>query len=131
MDVVNMGDNHCLQTQTHHPSVCIKLAMKCYATTYVMLCKRCNLGGLRYTSGHRDSGHMTSPSNQQLSGVPGSSEAFDYSLRVGNINYSLNDNQVRSNLFREFKRFGYVNIKVIGYGKERHAYINFNRAAAL
>ncbi len=80
-------------------------------------------------SGHRDSGHMTSPSNQQLSGVPGSSEAFDYSLRVGNINYSLNDNQVRSNLFREFKRFGYVNIKVIGYGKERHAYINFNRAA--
>ncbi len=83
------------------------------------------------SSSRRDSSHMTSPSNH-ISRPPRppspSSEPFDYSLRVGNIDYSLSDNQVRENLFSEFKKFGFVNIKVIGYGKERHAYVNFNRA---
>lgn len=59
---------------------------------------------------------------------PRPGENFDYSLRVGNIDYKLSDNVVKGSLFKEFKRFGYVNIKVIGYGKDRHAFINFSRA---
>ncbi len=83
------------------------------------------------SSSRRESSHMSSPSNhisRPPPPPPPSSDSFDYSLRVGNIDYSLTDNQVRSSLFSEFKKFGYVNIKVIGFGKERHAYVNFNRA---
>ena len=67
------------------------------------------------------------PTSNHSSG-PRPSENFDYSLRVGNIDYKLSDNVVKGSLFKEFKRFGYVNIKVIGYGKDRHAFINFSRA---
>ena len=52
---------------------------------------------------------------------------FDYSLRVGNLDMKLPDNEVKMSLFREFKQFGYINVKVLGYGKERHAFINFSR----
>jgi len=76
----------------------------------------------------KDSYHMGSDRSRRPPASP-SSELFDYSLRVANIDYGLTDNAVRHNLFQEFKRFGYVNIKVIGYARDRHAYINFNRAA--
>ena len=52
-------------------------------------------------------------------------EKFEYSLRVGNIDLKLTDLELKQGLFREFKRFGYINIKVLGYAKDRHAFVNF------
>lgn len=54
-------------------------------------------------------------------------EKFEYSLHVSNLNSRLTDGEAKVNLFREFKKYGFVNIKVIGYGKDRHAFINFTR----
>ncbi len=54
-------------------------------------------------------------------------DKFEYSLHVANINSRLTDGEAKMNLFREFKQFGFVNIKVIGFGKDRHAFINFTR----
>lgn len=59
--------------------------------------------------------------------VPSYYEKFEYSLHVANISQRLTDGEAKINLFRDFKRFGFVNIKVIGFGKERHAFINFTR----
>lgn len=53
------------------------------------------------------------------------SHHFDYSLRVSNFDMKLPDAEVKTSLFRNFKQFGYINVKVLGYGKERHAFINF------
>ena len=78
------------------------------------------------STGRRDSMPIGSPSTH--SSRPPIPETFDYSLRVANIDYNLSDNVVRASLFKEFKKYGFVNIKVIGFGKDRHAYINFNRA---
>lgn len=54
-------------------------------------------------------------------------DKFEYSLHVSNLTPRLTDGETKMNLFREFKKFGFVNIKVIGYGKDRHAFINFTR----
>ena len=54
-------------------------------------------------------------------------DKFVYSLRVGNIDFKMPDGELKTALFREFKRFGFINVKVLGYGKERHAFINFSR----
>ena len=54
-------------------------------------------------------------------------EKFEYSLRVGNIDFKMADGEVKTALFKEFKRFGYINVKVLGFGRERHAFINFSR----
>ena len=54
-------------------------------------------------------------------------DKFEFSLHVTNLNTRLTDGEAKMNLFREFKRFGFVNIKVIGFGKDRHAFINFTR----
>lgn len=71
------------------------------------------------------------PSDIGMGGTPPSVppyyEKFEYSLHVANITQRLTDGEAKINLFREFKRFGYVNIKVIGFGKDRHAFINFTR----
>lgn len=60
--------------------------------------------------------------------VPPYYEKFEYSLHVANISQRLTDGEAKINLFRDFKRFGFVNIKVIGFGKDRHAFINFTRS---
>lgn len=54
-------------------------------------------------------------------------DKFVYSLRVGNIDFKMPDGELKTALFREFKRFGFINVKVLGFGKERHAFINFSR----
>ena len=54
-------------------------------------------------------------------------EKFDYSLRVANIDFNLPDTEVKHSLISKFKRYGHVNIKVVGFGKERHGFINFTR----
>ena len=50
---------------------------------------------------------------------------FEYSLRASNIHFKLPDGEVKTTLFRDFRRFGYINVKVLGFGKERHAFVNF------
>ena len=50
---------------------------------------------------------------------------FDYALRLGNLDFKIPDGELKTVLFREFKRYGYINVKVIGYGRERHAFVNF------
>lgn len=54
-------------------------------------------------------------------------DKFEYSLHVCNLNQRLTDGEAKMNLFREFKKYGFVNIKVIGFAKDRHAFINFTR----
>ena len=54
-------------------------------------------------------------------------DKFEYSLHVCNINSQLSDIEVKNNLFREFKKYGYVHIKVLGYSKDRHAFVNYTR----
>ena len=54
-------------------------------------------------------------------------EKFDYSLRIGSLDVDMLDNELKTSLFDRFKRYGYVNIKVLGHGRERHAFINFTR----
>lgn len=56
-------------------------------------------------------------------------EKFEFSLRVTNLDYNKPDLEVKEALFREFKRFGFINVKVLGFGKDRHAFVNFAREA--
>ena len=51
----------------------------------------------------------------------------NYSLHVSNISQRLTDGEARKYLFHGFKKYGYAKIKVMGFGKRRHAYITFDR----
>ena len=73
------------------------------------------------TGGHHHSPRMT----QNFMGVLG--EKFDYSLRVGNLDFKMADGDLKKTLFNMYKKYGYINIKLLGTGKERHAFINFSR----
>jgi RNA-binding protein 15 len=83
-------------------------------------------GGGRDIGSVRKGGNEVGPTHHSAPGVP-YYEKFEYSLHVSNLGSHLSDNETKMNLFREFKKFGFVNIKVIGYGKDRHAFINFTR----
>ena len=56
-------------------------------------------------------------------------EKFEFSLRVTNLDYNRPDMEVKEALFKDFKRFGFINVKVLGFGKDRHGFINFAREA--
>lgn len=89
-----------------------------------------NHGDLRGGAG-RSIGSMRKGSGD-LSGAHHSSvvpyhDKFEYSLHVSNLNGRMSDGEAKISLFRDFKKFGFVNIKVIGCGKDRHAFINFTR----
>lgn len=56
-------------------------------------------------------------------------EKFEFSLRVTNLDYNRPDIEVKEALFKDFKRFGFINVKVLGFGKDRHGFINFAREA--
>lgn len=56
-------------------------------------------------------------------------EKFEYSLRITNLDYNRPDTEMKEALFQDFKKFGFINVKVLGYGKDRHAFINFAREA--
>ena len=73
--------------------------------------------------GHHPSPHHNIPHNY----VGGQGEKFEYSLRVGNLDFKMQDHDLKKALFNKFKKYGYVNIKLLGNGKERHAFINFSR----
>ena len=80
-------------------------------------------GGGGGGGGHHLSPHHNSPHTY----VGGHGEKFEYSLRVGNLDFKLQDPELKKALFNKFKKYGYVNIKLLGNGKERHAFINFSR----
>ena len=61
-------------------------------------------GGMRFTSFH---------------------DRFDFSLRIGSIDVDMHDGELKTCLFDIFKRYGFIHIKVLGHGRERHAFINF------
>ena len=52
-------------------------------------------------------------------------ERFDFSLRIGSLDLEMHDGELKTCLFNLFKHYGYVHIKVLGRGIERHAFINF------
>ena len=53
-------------------------------------------------------------------------DQIDYSLHVSNLDVRASDDELRKTLFKEFKRYGYINVKVLGYGKDRKAFINYH-----
>lgn len=53
-------------------------------------------------------------------------DQIDFSLHISNLDMKPSDEEMRRGLFREFKRFGYISVKVLGYGKERRAFINYS-----
>ena len=54
-------------------------------------------------------------------------DSFEYSLRIGNLNYNISEKETASMLFQEFKRFGFIDVKVLGQRHDRHAFVNFIR----
>ena len=54
-------------------------------------------------------------------------QKFEFSLRIGNLNYQYNERETYQALFEEFRRFGYIEVKVLGQNRDRHAYVNFTR----
>ena len=81
-------------------------------------------GGTGAGGGHH---HPSPHHNIQHTYVGGQGEKFEYSLRVGNLDFKIQDHELKKALFNKFKKYGYVNIKLLGNGKERHAFINFAR----
>ena len=80
------------------------------------------------SAGGGGGGHHPSPHHSlQHNFVGAQGEKFDYSLRVGNLDFKMQDAELKKALFNKFKKYGYVNIKLLGMGKERHAFINFSR----
>ena len=54
-------------------------------------------------------------------------QKFEFSLRIGNLNYQYNERETYQALFDEFRRFGFIEVKVLGQNRDRHAYVNFTR----
>jgi RNA-binding protein 15 len=52
-------------------------------------------------------------------------DQIDFSLHISNLDWRPNDEEMKRSLFKEFKRFGYISIKILGFGKERRAFINY------
>lgn len=52
-------------------------------------------------------------------------DSIEYSLHVSNLDMRPLEDELRKALFREFKRFGFISVKVVGYGKERRAFVNY------
>ena len=74
---------------------------------------------------HEQTGGRAAGPNHSRGGGGQHFSKFEYSLRASNIHFKLPDGEVKTTLFRDFRRFGYINVKVLGFGKERHAFVNF------
>lgn len=86
--------------------------------------------GRQFSSSHDHTEHDQTggrPNHSRGGGGGQHFSKFEYSLRASNIHFKLPDGEVKTTLFRDFRRFGYINVKVLGFGKERHAFINFAR----
>ena len=85
-------------------------------------------GGLERTSGisrrvsTRDHNHHE---GANIRFTPTYNDRFEFSLRIGSLDVEMHDGELKTCLFNLFKHYGYVHIKVLGRGIERHAFINF------
>ena len=52
-------------------------------------------------------------------------DQIDFSLHISNLDVRPTDDEIKKMLFKEFKRFGFITVKVLGYGKDRRAFINY------
>uniref|UniRef100_A0A1X7UH93 RNA-binding protein 15B n=1 Tax=Amphimedon queenslandica TaxID=400682 RepID=A0A1X7UH93_AMPQE len=52
-------------------------------------------------------------------------DQIDFSLHISNLDMRPPDEELKKVLFKEFKKYGYITVKVLGYGKERRAFINY------
>ena len=73
-----------------------------------------NRGG---ASNHRGGHNMRLPFHDR----------FEFSLRIGSLDVDMVDSELKTCLFDLFKCYGYIHIKVLGRGRERHAFINFTQ----
>ena len=48
-----------------------------------------------------------------------------YALRIGNLEESVRDTTMEETLYHIFKKFGRITVRVAGFGKSRHAFVNF------
>ena len=69
------------------------------------------------TSNHRGGHNMRFSFNDR----------FEFSLRIGSLDVDMVDSELKTCLFDLFKCYGYIHIKVLGRGRERHAFINFTQ----
>ena len=61
------------------------------------------------------------------SSVPAHYKRLKYELHVSNIPQRLTNGESEINLFCVFKKYGYIDVKMKGNGKDRHAFIIFYR----
>lgn len=80
-------------------------------------------------SHYNDNHDSVGGSNHSMnSGGGGTSilDQIDYSLHISNLEVRVSDEELRKVLFREFKRYGFISIKILGYGKDRKAFVNYH-----
>ncbi len=75
---------------------------------------------------HYNNAHSGGNNHHVNSGGGSLFDQIDYSLHISNFDVRATDEELRTALFKEFKRYGYINVKVLGYGKDRKAFINYN-----
>lgn len=77
---------------------------------------------------HYNDNHDSVGNNHINSSGGGSSilDQIDYSLHISNLEVRVSDDELRKVLFREFKRYGFISIKILGYGKDRKAFVNYH-----
>lgn len=73
--------------------------------------------------GDHQASHPTKSNDHMSKSFP----KFDFSLRIGNLNYQYNEKETYQELFAEFRKFGFIEVKVLGQNRDRHAYVNFTR----
>ena len=78
----------------------------------------------RHSHYNSDSGGHARSSSTQIPHV--NLDQIDFSLHVSNLAMHPSDEEMRRELFNEFKEFGYISVKVVGYGKDRRAFVNYN-----
>ena len=77
---------------------------------------------------HFENNSMRNKPRPHAQGHTGSAtllDQIDFSLHISNLDARPSEDEVRKALFKHFKRFGFITVKVLGYGKERRAFINY------
>ena len=80
------------------------------------------------SGGRRSSFHDGSAGRHSKGSYTGANnilDQIDFSLHVSNLDMRPSDEEIKKVLFKEFKKYGYITVKVLGYGKDRRAFINY------
>ena len=73
----------------------------------------------KYHSHFHDRVHVTGGGSNNII------DQIDFSLHISNLDTRVSEDDLRKGLFKEYKRYGYVNVKILGYGKDRKAFVNY------